>query len=102
TQFNIALASQLTSLPLPSPASGFTYRFHAATGTVVRTTPRFGPSLSARARTIGRGRFAFNSNFQYFSFDRLEGLDLARIPPLFKHDALPLGGGPAPPRPTRH
>ena len=26
-----------------------------------------------RAETIGRGRFAFNYNFQYFSFDRLEG-----------------------------
>ena len=30
SQFNIALASQLTSLPLPSPASGFTYRFDDA------------------------------------------------------------------------
>src|SRR6188472_2268593 len=78
TQFNIALASQLTSLPLPSPASGFTYRFDAATGTFVRSTQSFGPILTDRAETIGRGRFAFNYNFQYFSFDRLEGLDLSR------------------------
>jgi hypothetical protein len=93
TQFNIALASQLTSLPLPSPASGFTYRFDAATGTFVRTTQSFGPILSDRAETIGRGRFAFNYNFQYFSFDRLEGLDLARIPSVFRHDDFQLGGG---------
>jgi hypothetical protein len=93
TQFNIALASQLTSLPLPSPASGFTYRFDAATGTFVRSTQSFGPILTDRAETIGRGRFAFNYNFQYFSFDRLEGLDLSRVPSIFTHDDFQLGGG---------
>ena len=76
TQFNIALASQLTSLPLPSPASGFTYRFDASTGTFVRSTQSFGPILTDRAETIGRGRFAFGFNFQHFSFDQLEGIDL--------------------------
>ena len=30
TQFNVALASQLTSLPVPSPASGFSYTFDAS------------------------------------------------------------------------
>ncbi len=64
TQFNIALASQLTSLPLPSPASGFTYRFDSATGTFVRSTQSFGPILTDRAETIGRGRFAFGYNYQ--------------------------------------
>ena len=93
TQFNIALASQLTSLPLPSPASGFTYRFDAATGTFVRSTQSFGPILTDRAETIGRGRFAFNYNFQYFSFDRLEGFDLSRVPSIFTHDNFQLGGG---------
>jgi hypothetical protein len=93
TQFNIALASQLTSLPLPSPASGFTYRFDAATGTFVRSTQSFGPILTDRAETIGRGRIAFNYNFQYFSFDRLEGLDLSRVPSIFTHDDFQLGGG---------
>jgi hypothetical protein len=93
TQFNVALASQLTSLPLPSPASGFTYRFDAATGTFVRSTQSFGPILTDRAETIGRGRFAFNYNFQYFSFDRLEGIDLGRVPSIFTHDDFELGGG---------
>jgi hypothetical protein len=93
TQFNVALASQLTSLPLPSPASGFTYRFDAATGTFVRSTQSFGPILTDRAETIGRGRFAFNYNYQFFSFDRLEGLDLSRVPSIFTHDDFQLGGG---------
>jgi hypothetical protein len=93
TQFNIALASQLTSLPLPSPASGFTYRFDSSTGTFVRSTQSFGPILTDRAETIGRGRFAFGYNFQYFSFDQLEGIDLTRVPSVFTHDDFQLGGG---------
>src|SRR6187401_3377110 len=48
---NVALTSQLTSVPLPSPASGFTYQFDPATGTFVRSTRSFGPILSDRAET---------------------------------------------------
>jgi hypothetical protein len=93
TQFNVALASQLTSLPLPSPASGFTYRFDSSTGTFVRTTQSFGPILTDRAETIGRGRFSFGYNYQFFSFDKLEGIDLSRVPSVFTHDSFQLGGG---------
>jgi hypothetical protein len=93
TQFNVALASQLTSLPLPSPASGFTYRFDASTGTFIRSTQSFGPILTDRAETIGRGRFSFGYNYQFFSFDRLEGIDLSRVPSVFTHDDFQLGGG---------
>jgi len=93
TQFNVALASQLTSLPLPSPASGFTYRFDATTGTFLRTSQSFGPILSDRAETIGRGKFSFGYNYQFFSFDKLEGIDLSRVPSVFTHDGFELGGG---------
>src|SRR5205085_4485804 len=68
---NIALASQLTAIPVPSPASGFTYKFDPSTGTFVRSTTSFGPILADRGETIGRGRIAFGTNFQFFSFDRL-------------------------------
>ena len=92
-QFNIALASQLTSVPLPSPASGFTYRFDATTGTFARSTQSFGPILADRAETIGRGKVVFGYNYQFFSFDALEGVDMRRIPALFTHDDYQLGGG---------
>jgi len=93
TQFNIALASQLTALPLPSPASGFTYRFDETTGTFVRSTQSFGPILTDRAETIGKGRFSFGFNVQQFTFDRLENIDLDRVPAVFTHDEFQLGGG---------
>jgi hypothetical protein len=58
-RINIALVRQLGALPIPSPASGFTYAFDNSTGTFVRSTQSFGPILADRAETIGRGRFAF-------------------------------------------
>ncbi len=92
-RFNIAIASQLSSLPLPSPASGFTYRFDAATGTFTRSTQSFGPILADRAETIGRGKFLFGYNLQAFSFDSLDGVDLRHVPAVFTHDDAQLGGG---------
>jgi len=83
---NIALASQLTAVPLPSPASGFTYKFDPATGTFVRSTRSFGPILTDRGETIGRGRVAFGANAQFFSFDHLDGTRLSNVPAVFRHD----------------
>ena len=90
---NIALTSQLTAIPLPSPASGFTYQFDAATGTFVRSTRSFGPILSDRAETIGKGRLAFGFSNQFFSFDHLDGVSLSAVPAVFRHDSFELGGG---------
>ena len=84
---NIALAEQLTALPLPSPAAGFTYKFDASTGTFVRSTTSFGPILAERGATIGRHRIAFGANYQFFSFDQLDGTPLSDVPAVFRHDA---------------
>jgi hypothetical protein len=93
TQFNVALAGQLTSLPLPSPASGFTYAFDTSTGTFKRSTQSFGPILAERAETIGKGKFSFGFNFQQFAFTSIEGIHLSRVPAVFRHDTAELGGG---------
>jgi len=90
---NIALTSQLTAVPLPSPASGFTYKFDETTGTFVRSTTNFGPILADRAETIGRGRIAFGFTQQFFSFDHLDGVSLTNVPAVFRHDSFESGGG---------
>jgi hypothetical protein len=90
---NIALTSQLTGVPLPSPASGFTYKFDSATGTFVRSTNSFGPILADRAETIGRGRLALGFTSQFFSFDHLDGVPFTEIPAVFRHDNFEAGGG---------
>ena len=92
TQFNTALASQIVNVPLPSPASGFTYEFDASLGVFARTTQSFGPILAERAETIGSGRFSFGFTFQHFTFDTIEGLDLDSVPAVFTHDGAAPGG----------
>src|SRR5262245_20255609 len=91
-RLNIAIASQLSGLPLPSPASGFTYRFDEGTGTFVRSTQSFGPILTERAETIGRGKTLFGYNIQVYSFDSLDGVSLRHVPAVFKHDDYEAGG----------
>jgi hypothetical protein len=93
TQFNIALASQLAAIPLPSPASGFTYTFDSSLGIFQRSTQSFGPILTERAETIGKHKFTFGMTYQYFSFDSIEGVPLDAVPAVFTHDAAQLGGG---------
>lgn len=90
---NIALTSQLAAIPLPSPASGFTYRFDPSTGTFQRSTRSFGPILADRGETIGKGRMAFGFSYQFFSFDHLDGVPLVAVPAVFTHDNFQTGGG---------
>jgi hypothetical protein len=93
SQFTTALVNQLVSVPLPSPASGFTYHFDASLGVFQRTTQGFGPILADRADTIGARRMSVGFAFQRFTFDTIEGLDLRQIPAVFTHDNAVLLGG---------
>ncbi|MCW5981055.1 MAG: transporter [Bryobacteraceae bacterium] len=84
--FNGAIASELTRLPLASPASGFTYAFNSATGVFSRSAQSFGPILTERAETIGRGKLFLGFSYQRFSFDSIDGIDLDNIPVVFPHE----------------
>lgn len=83
--FNTAVASQLSSLPLPSSASGFTYTFDPVLGVYNRSADSFGPILTERAETLGKGKFYAGFAYQHFKFASLDGLDLHRIPAVFEH-----------------
>jgi hypothetical protein len=72
-----------TSVPVPSPASGFTYSFDPASGAFVRSTETFGPILAERAETIGRNHFAFGIAYQTFHFDRIDGQNVNSLPTIF-------------------
>ncbi|HVN81526.1 MAG TPA: hypothetical protein VMW38_21230 [Terriglobia bacterium] len=93
SQFNAALATQLLSLPLPSPASGFTYSFDPALGVLVRSSESFGPILAERADTIGKKKFSLGFSFQHFNYDSIDGIPLNNVPAVFTHDdAIELNG----------
>jgi len=93
SQFSTAMVSQLVTVPLPSPASGFTYEFNPSLGVFQRSTQSFGPILAERADTIGAHRVSFGFAYQRFSFDSVEGLDLHDVPAVFQHDSAYLRGG---------
>ena len=80
-------------IPLPSPASGFTYEFDSSLGVFNRSTQSFGPILAERAETIGKGRFSFGFTYQNLRFDTIEGVDMSKIPAVFSHDDAELRGG---------
>ncbi len=88
-QFNTSLISQLTALPLPSPASGFTYVVDPSLGTLTRSAQSFGPILAERAETIGKNRVNVGFSYQHFGFDSIEGRDLDSIPSVFRHEDVP-------------
>lgn len=92
-QFNVALAGQIAAIPLPSPASGFTYTFDSTLGVFQRSTESFGPILAERPETLGKGKFSFGLSYQRFTFDTIEGVDLRAVPAVFTHDDAQLGGG---------
>jgi hypothetical protein len=92
TQFNVAIASQLTGLPIPTPASGFTYTLDPGLGLFTRSTKSFGPILSDRADTVGRHKLSIGTHYQRFTFDKVEGVDLDDVPAVFTHDNPALGG----------
>jgi hypothetical protein len=80
---NTALATQLTLLPLASPASGFTYEYDPNTGAFKRSAQSLGPVLTERGETLGRHKFYFGGTFQRFRFDKIDGVPLHNLPAIF-------------------
>ena len=68
-----------SSVPLPSPASGFTYKFDSSAGVYTRSSQSFGPILAERAETIGRNKLALGFAFQRFVFSQIDGLDIHNL-----------------------
>jgi hypothetical protein len=93
SQFGTALVGQLVSVPLPSPAGGFTFQFDPTLGVFTRTTQSFGPILAERADTIGARHVSIGFTYQRYSYDSVEGLDLGNVPAVFTHDNAALRGG---------
>jgi hypothetical protein len=80
-----AIATQITLLPLASPASGFTYKYDPTTGGLRQLKESFGPVLTERGETIGRHKLYFGATFQRFRFDKLDGVPLHNLPSVFSH-----------------
>ena len=80
-----AIATQLATLPIISPASGFTFSYDKSAGVFVRSTTSFGPVYTERSETIGKAKFSFGTSYQRFRFSSLDGIDLHNMPAVFSH-----------------
>jgi hypothetical protein len=80
---NTAIATQLTLLPVASPASGFTYEIDLNTGLFRRSAQSFGPVLTERGETIGRHKVYLGATFQRFRFNKIDGVPLHNFPTVF-------------------
>lgn len=80
-----SVTNQLTTVPLPSPASGFLYSFDTSLGVYTRTGQSFGPIFAERAETIGKNKFFAGVAYQHYNFDRIDGIDLKKLSAVFEH-----------------
>ena len=70
------LQAELGTVPLASPAGGFTYRLDPDLGIYVRTSDSFGPFFVERSLTGGRGQYAFGLGYTQSEFDNIDGRTL--------------------------
>jgi hypothetical protein len=92
TPLNSAVSQELSILPLASPASAITFTFDKALGVFTRSTESYGPILGERAETIGRHRIYFGGFYQFFGFDKLDGINLKRLPADYTHVQFKING----------
>jgi hypothetical protein len=100
TPLTAALGSQLTLVPIASPASAITFSFDRTLGVVTRSSESLGPILTERAETIGRHKLFVAFTYQHFGFDSIDGVDLHAIPAVFTHADTAPPPLPSPGQPT--
>jgi hypothetical protein len=80
------IGTQLSQLPVTSPASGFIFTFNPSLGVVSETTQNFGPILTERPQTIGKHKLFVGFSYQYFNFDKVDGVNLRNFGAVFHHE----------------
>jgi hypothetical protein len=81
---NAEIGVQLSQVPLASPVSGFIF----ANG-VMQEATSFGPVLADRAETLGRRRIFVGASYEYFDFDKADGVNLRSFGAVFNHEQEP-------------
>jgi hypothetical protein len=80
------IGTALSQLPLTSPASGFIFVFSPSLQVYTRSAENFGPILTERADTIGRHKLYVGVSYQFFNFDKVDGVSLRNFPAVFQHE----------------
>jgi hypothetical protein len=68
-----ALLVNLTSQPIASSSSGFSYRFNPELGTFERASESFGPILAERVQTTAPGQVSIGFTYRFADYTNLDG-----------------------------
>jgi Putative MetA-pathway of phenol degradation len=79
------IGRQANLLPLASPSSGVILVYDPSLKTLVTGTDSLGPILGERAETVGRHRLFIGFSYQFFDFDKIDGVNLANFPAVLTH-----------------
>jgi hypothetical protein len=82
TPLTKAIGRQANLLPLASPSSGVIYDPSLKT---IIGDDSLGPILGERAETVGRHRVFIGFSYQFFDFDKIDGINLRNIPVILTH-----------------
>src|SRR5277367_2505348 len=80
-----AIGRQANLLPLASTSSGAILLYDPSLKTFITGTDSLGPILGERAETIGRHRLFIGFSYQFFDFDKLDGVNLSNFPAVLTH-----------------
>jgi hypothetical protein len=86
TALNATLGTELTTLPLTAPGSGFVFQLDKASGLEVRSTQSLGPILAERGDTIGRHKLFVAFAYQYFKFSTEDGISTRSFHNVIQHE----------------
>ncbi len=86
TALNATLGTELTTLPLTAPGSGFVFQLDKASGLEVRSTQSLGPILAERGDTIGRHKLFVAFAYQYFKFSSEDGIPTDSFHNVIQHE----------------
>jgi len=80
------IGTAISQLPLTSPASGYIFSFNPSLGVYARSAENFGPILTERADTVGKHKLFVGVSYQFFNFDKADGVNLHGFSAVFQHE----------------
>jgi Putative MetA-pathway of phenol degradation len=79
------ISRQVNLLPIASPSSGIVLVYDKSINSFTTATDSLGPVLGERAETVGRHHLFVGFSYQFFNFDKLDGIDLHNFPAVLTH-----------------
>jgi hypothetical protein len=79
------ISRQANLLPIASPSSGVVLVYDKSINSFTTATDSLGPVLGERAETVGRHHLFVGFSYQFFNFNKLDGIDLNNFPAVLTH-----------------